>query len=374
MTGNSGPGDAPGRAGVATVAVIGSPRQNLARALGFVGGVFVLAVFGFLLSGWNLGDATYMVTLTIFSVGFEEIHPINTPWLRALVIGTIVLGCTGMIVLTGALVQVFSHYQLRNLLGMDRMQAQIERLKDHVIICGYGRIGHQLALELAAANQKFVIVERDPGKIAAAEAAGCLCLAADATDEASLLRAGVERARVLATVLPSDATNVFITLSARNLNPGLEIIARGELPSTESKLIHAGADKVVLPTHIGAEWIARMILYPTRAQFEKEAPEMHELNRNLGEVGLVLEAVTIPENGMMAGETVAEAERRGNGGYFIVRLDRPGGHRFEHPDENLRIEAGDTVSLVMRGSRIAAGAILAAPKQTIRVGRGGNFE
>ena len=115
-----------------------------------------------------------MVTLTIFSVGFEEIHPINTPWLRTLVIATIVLGCTGMIVLTGALVQVFSHYQLRNLLGMDRMQAQIERLTGHTIICGYGRIGQQLALELAAARQSFVIIERDAAKIAGAEAGDVL--------------------------------------------------------------------------------------------------------------------------------------------------------------------------------------------------------
>lgn len=247
MAGNPNIGDDQGKAAAAAGAVLGSPLQNLARALAFVGGVFVLAVCGFLWSGWSFGDATYMVTLTIFSVGFEEIHPINTPWLRALVIGTIVLGCTGMIVLTGALVQVFSHYQLRNLLGMDRMQAQIERLKGHAIICGYGRIGQQLALELAAARQSFVIVERDPTKSATAAGAGYLCLTADATDEAALQRAGVERARVLATVLPSDATNVFITLSARNLNPGLEIIARGELPSTEGKLIHAGADKWCCP-------------------------------------------------------------------------------------------------------------------------------
>ena len=354
---------------MAGVAVLGSPLQNLNRALGFVGGVFVLAVCGFLWSGWNLGDAVYMVTLTVFSVGFEELHPIDTTWLRTLVITTIVLGCTGMIVLTGALVQVFSHYQLRNLLGMDRMQAQIERLTGHTIICGYGRIGQQLALELAAARQSFVIIERDAAKIAGAEAAGYVCLTADATDEAALLTAGVERARVLATVLPSDATNVFITLSARSLNPELEIIARGELPSTERKLIHAGADKVVLPTHIGAEWIARMILYPKRTRLESETPEMQALKRDLNEFGLALESVTVPKSGAMTGVTVGEAERRGNGAYFIAQIDRPGGPCFMHPDEDMRIEAGDTVVLVMRGSKIAAGAIFAAPRQPVRVGR-----
>jgi voltage-gated potassium channel len=105
--------------------VFGSPVRNLARALGFVGAVFILASAGYVWSGWNLSDATYMVTLTIFSVGYGEVHPIDTPWLRTLTMSTIVLGCTGMIVLTGALIQVFAHYQLRSLLGMDRMQSQI---------------------------------------------------------------------------------------------------------------------------------------------------------------------------------------------------------------------------------------------------------
>jgi voltage-gated potassium channel len=349
--------------------VLGSPLLNLARALAFVGAVFVLATAGYVWSGWSFGDAAYMVTLTIFSVGFGEVHPIDTAWLRELTIATIVLGCTGMIVLTGALVQVFAHYQLRSLLGMDRMQSQIERLSDHVIICGYGRIGDQLAKELAAARQSFVIVERSPHKIAEAEAAGHLCLTADATDEASLKAAGIERARVLATVLPDDATNVFITLSARSLNPRLEIIARGEIPSTENKLIHAGADKVVLPTHIGAERIAEMILYPTTARFLGESPQMRDLKRGLHEYGLEIEAVTVPADSALAGETVGEAERRAGGAFFIVQIDRPGGHSFLHPGEGVWIEAGDTVVLVVRSTKVAAGAIFAAPKKPMKVGR-----
>jgi voltage-gated potassium channel len=283
-----------------------------------------------------------------------------------------ILGCTSMIVLTGALVQVFAHYQLRNLLGMDRMQTQIERLSDHAIICGFGRIGQQLANERASAKAGFVVVERNAAKIAEAEAAGYLCLAADATDEAGLKHAGIERARVLATVLPDDAANVFITLSARSLNPRLEIIARGEMASTESKLIHAGADKVVLPTHIGAERIAEMILYPTTARFLGDSPQMRDLKRGLHEFGLEVEAVTVPPNGALTGSTVGDAERRSNGSFFVVQIDRPGGQSFVHPGEEVKIEAEDTVVLVVRGSKVAAGAIFAEPKQPIRIGRSYN--
>jgi voltage-gated potassium channel len=283
-----------------------------------------------------------------------------------------ILGCTGMIVLTGAMVQVFAHYQLRSLLGIDRMQTQIERLSGHAVICGFGRIGQQLARELAHGKASFIVVERDPRKIAEAEAAGYLHLSGDATDEESLKIAGIERARVLATVLPDDAANVFITLSARSLNPRLEIIARGEMASTEGKLIHAGADKVVLPTHIGAERIAEMILYPTTARFLGDSPQMRDLKRGLHEFGLEVEAVTVPANGALTGATVGDAERRSNGSFFVVQIDRPGGQSFVHPGEDVKIEAEDTVVLVVRGSKVAAGAIFAEPKAPIRVGRSFN--
>jgi voltage-gated potassium channel len=352
----------------------GSPLGNVLRILAYMAVVFVSATLGFMAAGWSVGDAAYMVTLTIFSVGYGEVHPVNTPFLRGLAIGTIVLGCTGMIVLTGALVQLFTHYQLKRLLGIDRMQTQIERLTDHAIICGFGRIGVQLAKELAAGRSPFVIIERSPEKLAEAQALGYLTLLADATDEDGLAQAGITRARVLATVLPSDATNVFITLSARSLNPRLHIIARGELPTTESKLIQAGADEVVLPTHIGAERMAELILYPRTAQFLGESPQLRQFKTGLAEFGLDLEAVTVPMDSMLAGQTVGEAERLGCGSFFIVQLDRGSaagaGQSFVHPGEDVRIEAGDTVVLVIRGSRVAAGAVFNTPRPPAPVGRG----
>lgn len=350
--------------------VLGSPLRNLTGALIFVAGVFIASTAGFVLHGWSLGDALYMVTLTIFSVGYGEVHPIDTTSLRMLAITTIVLGCTGMIVLTGALVQVFAHYQIRRLMGIDRMHSEIDRLTGHTIICGLGRIGHQLAKELALARSPFVIVERDAAKLADAQALGYLSFAGDATDEDALRDAGIERARVLATVLPDDAANVFITLSARNLNPRLEIIARGEAPSTEGKLIHAGADRVVLPTHIGAERIAELILYPATASVVQESERLVEMRRSLREFGLEVEVVNVPAKGALTGRTVAEAELRGEGAFFVVQIERPGGPSIRHPGANVRIEGGDKVVLVMRGSKVSAGGIFSAPAQPMRIGRG----
>ena len=353
-----------------SLGVFASPGRNVAAALAFVALVFGLAVLGYVLAGWSWPDAIFMVTITIFSVGYEEVHPITTPFLQAVTIGTIVLGCTGMIVLTGALVQLFAATQLRRLMGFDRMEAQIERLTDHVIICGFGRIGVQLAKELATGGRAFVILERDGAKVAQAQALGYLTVKGDATDEGGLNEARIERARVLATVLPDDAANVFITLSARNLNPGIEIIARGEAPTTESKLFHAGADKVVMPTHIGAERIAEMILYPSTATFVSKSEELRDMKRGLHDFGLELEMVKAAEQGAMTGETVGEAERRSGGAFFIVQIDRTNGQSIAHPGEDVRIEAGDEVVLVVRGSRVSAGAIFSTPVPRRRTGRG----
>lgn len=349
--------------------VLGSPLRLLTGTLIFELAVFVVSTCGFILSGWPLGDATYMVLLTIFSVGYGEIRPVDTTFLRLWTSGTIVLGCTGLIVLTGALVQVFTLFQFRRLLGLDRMLTEIEKLEDHVIICGYGRIGVQLARAMTEARRPFLILERDHAKSEDAKAHGFLCMVGEATHEETLKAAGIARAKVLATVLPDDAANVFITLSARNLNPDIEIIARGEAPTTENKLFHAGADKVVMPTHIGAERIVEMILYPATGNALGEDGHMGTVRRNLHDFGLDLEVVEAMPESALTGETVGEAERRGNGAFFVVQIDRANGQSIQHPGEDVTIESGDQIMLVVRGSRLSAGAVFSAQKTRMKFGR-----
>jgi voltage-gated potassium channel Kch len=347
-----------------------SPFRNLASILAFVAVVMVASTLAYMAAGWSMGDAVYMVTLTLYTVGYGEVRPIDTPYLHAVTMMTMALGCTGMILLTGALVQVFTAVQLREMFGQGRMQTRVDHLEEHVIVCGFGRIGVMLAKDLAAAKVKFVVLERGAARLAEAEALGFLCLGGDATDEAALLAAGVARARVLATVLPDDAANVFITLSARSLNPGIEIIARGEAPSTESKLIHAGANKVVLPTHIGAERIAEMIIHPQTAGFVRDSDRMQAVERGLRDIGLDIGVVTAAPNGGLTGATVAEADRRAAGRFLIVQINRgEGGDVVHRPGPGVRIEAGDSVVIIARGSKAEASALFAPPEEGVRAGR-----
>jgi voltage-gated potassium channel len=324
------------------------PLRNLTFAIIYMMVVFVLATASYVAVGWDFGDALYMVVLTIYTVGYDEVHPIVTPLLREITMVTIVLGCTGMIFLTSSLVQFITINQLQLVFGTKRMQTQVDKLNDHVIVCGFGRIGQMLAHELKAGGARFVILERSDSRAGEARNLGYLTVQADATDEAGLKLVGIDRARALATVLPDDAANVFITLSARSLNRSIEIIARGEVPTTEKKLRHAGADKVVLPTHIGAERIAEMILYPEGSRQDRGTDKTRDFERTLNTFGLQMEMVVAAEAGSLAGMTVAEIERQANGGFFVVQLKHRNGKTTTKPPGETAVEIGDGIVVVGR--------------------------
>jgi voltage-gated potassium channel len=331
---------------------LSSPLRNLAAGLAFMLVVSACATVAYIHNGWDFGDALYMVVLTVYTVGYDEVRPIDTPELRAVTIALIVTGCTGMIFLTGTLIQLITASQLQQFFGSRRMQKEIEHLTDHVIICGYGRIGQMLARELQAGKADFVIVERGDGRMTAARDLGFLSLQGDATDEDVLRRAGA-RARALATVLPDDAANVFITLSARSLNRGLTIIARGEAASTESKLIQAGADRVVLPTRIGAERMAELLLYQNVAKLLSgiKAGDLDRLGRDLRRLGLEIEVVAAEKGSRSVGATVGELEAIAAGAFLVVALDRRNGETLLQPAANLAINEGDGVAIVGRPGR-----------------------
>lgn len=324
------------------------PLRNLTLTVIFMIVVLVVATASYMAAGWSFDDSLYMVVLTIYTVGFEEVHPIVTPVLRNITMITIVTGCTGMIFLTSSLVQFITINQLQLVFGTKRMQSQVDKLTDHIIVCGFGRIGQMLAHELKAGAARFVILERSESRAQEARKMGYLALQADATDETGLKLAGIDRARALATVLPDDAANVFITLSARSLNRGIEIIARGEAPTTENKLRHAGADKVVLPTHIGAERIAELILYPETQEPAQSVSKERDFEHVLGSFGLQMEMVVAAEEGSFVGMTVAEIEQRSNGGFFVVQLRHRNGKTTNGPSGETPVEVGDGIVVVGR--------------------------
>lgn len=345
-----------------------SPSRTLRFSVLFMLAVILVSTIAYMAAGWSFGDAFYMVILTVYTVGYGEVHPIATTYLHVVTMATMIVGCTGMILLTGALVQFLTVSQLQQIFGVKRMKAEVDKLSGHVIIVGFGRIGMMLAKELSSGAAKFVVLEQDEQRAREVRDLGYLCLAGDATDERSLREAGIERAGTLATVLPNDAANVFITLSARSLNPRIYIIARGELPSTEKKLVQAGANKVVLPTHIGAERIAELILFPETSRFLRASSKMQDLERTLRGLGLEIALVIVPEKGAMTNLTVGEIESRANGKFFIVQIERQSGETVTSPDRSLTVQAGDGVVIVGRDGQ-AARASFEAPPEKVRAGR-----
>ncbi len=336
------------------LSLLKSPARNLIAGLIFLAFVAPLATLGYMGLGWNFSDAIYMVVITIFTVGYEEVRPIDTPALRALTLSLVVLGCTGIIYLTGALVQFFTLSQIQQALGIKRMNNEIGRLRDHVIVCGFGRIGNMLSRELKAGQKKFIVIERSEKRVAEARELGYLCIQGEATDEDLLKAAGIDRAAILATVLPDDAANVFITLSARSLNKTMRIIARGELPTTEGKLLHAGADEVVLPAHIGAERIAELILFEASSTLIRGSDKLKGLEHDLQGLGIQLEVVAAAEGSAFTGLSIEAIERRALGAFLIVALNRRDGSTLTRPSPETLIHAGDGVVVLGRSGRVRA--------------------
>ena len=330
------------------------PMRNLAYGLGFMATIMVVGILGYRFgAGWGWSDAFYMVVITIFSVGYGEVRPILDEGLRDFTMGLIVLGCLSVIFVSGALVQVLLEGQIRRVLGDRRMNAEMKKLTNHTIICGYGRIGLMVAADLKSGLRPFVIVDRDKARLEAARESGYLTLEGDATEESVLIEAGVHRASVLATVLPSDASNVFITLSARDLNPKLIIIARGEDPSTERKLIQAGANRVVLPAHIGAERISHLIRFPEAGDLIGNAEKSHHLREELSDLGLELEEVMLPPGSPFVGKPVGELENAAVSSILVVALHHAEGGTELRPKQDVLLRSGDGIVAVSRGDQLA---------------------
>ncbi len=300
----------------------------------------IVGVAGYLLAGWSLIDSVFMVVITIFGVGYGEVRE-ESPELRMFTMFVILSGCTSLVYLIGGFVQSLTEGEIQRLIGKRRMKAEIEKLENHIIICGLGRIGRMLVEELSRAGRDFVVIESNTERLEDVDSPGLLACEGDATDEAILHRAGITRASILATVLPNDAANVFITLSARNLNPKIEIIARGEMPSTEPKLLQAGANRVVLPAHIGAERIAHQILHPSAENLLADNSALRDLDTQLGGVGIQIAEMDIPEDSPLIGTNLSEVETQSKAQFLVVAIHRRDGERLLHPSPETRLEPED---------------------------------
>lgn len=307
--------------------------------------VMMLGMLGYVILGWSPFDALFMVWITVSGVGYGEVRPMATTPERLHTMLVIAFGIVAMAYMLAGLIQFFTEGEIRKLLGHQRVRRQIETLKDHIIVAGYGRMGALVCDELAAGGEPFVLIERTEARLPEIEKKGYLYVLGDATQEKVLQEAGLPRARAIVTTVPSDAENVFITLTARELAPSVQIIARAEQPSTQKKLHQAGANHVVLPAAIGAHRIASLLTNPSAVEFV-------ELVTQRSSLAIEMDEFQIEAASHLAGHTLREADIGRRTGVIVIAIKRSSGHVEFPPTGDLALAPGESIVLVGRRANL----------------------
>jgi voltage-gated potassium channel len=296
------------------------------------------------IEGMTPFEAFYMTMITISTVGFSEIKPLSEVG-RGITIIIIVMGISLLTYTLGQVARIFVEGELRKVLGRRKLERQIAALQDHYIVCGYGRIGHVIVKELTAAGIPLVVIDQSLAAIEALEAMGTLYLNMDATSDEALTAAGIERARGLVTAVSSDADNVFISLSAKGIRPDIFILARASDVKNESKLLRAGASRVVCPYQMGGRRMAEILHKPTVVDFLDQTM-MHNA------LGLQMEEAVIAENSPLIGKTVMSSNVRQEFGVIIVAIKRNSGEMIFNPGPHETFQAGDVIVVIGKMSEL----------------------
>ena len=303
--------------------------------------VFCLGVVGYMrVEGWSFFDSLYQVVITLSTVGYQEVYPLSRNG-RILTMGLIVSGVGSFAYLVGTFTQVLVEGRLQKFLGRRRMQRIIDSLNDHVIICGYGRIGSIVAREIIAENVPTVIVENNPDIGRVLDEQGIPYVLGDATADETLLSAGLLRAKTLVAALTLEAANVYVTLTARQLNPTIRIVARADAQGHTQRLQRAGADQVLVPHLYGGVRMAQSVLRPTVTNFL-------ELAGSSGGVDLQMEELQVTATSQIAGQNLIEARIRPRFNLIVIAMKKASGEMIFNPQPQAMLEPGDTMILVGR--------------------------
>jgi len=319
--------------------------------------VLAVSVLGYMrLEGYTLTEAVYMAVITLSTVGYGEVRPLS-PVGRWFTIGVIVVGVGTGAYVFGALVDYIVSGQLQARFQERQRMRALAAMKDHVVVCGFGRVGQQVVAELQAMGEPVVVIDRNPEVLERCERKGVLSVEGDATDDEVLLQAGIERAKGLVTVLESDADNLFVVVSARTLNPRLQVVTRATTEAAARKLRRAGADRVVEEYAMAGHRIVSHLLRPHVIDFLDAALRTEELE-------LWLEEIRVAEGSPLVGKTLAEANIRSLTGANVLAVARHQDERIVDWSPQLRLQAGDILIALGRREQLEALVALAS-------GRGG---
>jgi voltage-gated potassium channel len=294
-----------------------------------------------ILEGWSFFEGLYMTVITLTTVGYGEVRPLTQTG-RTFTILLIFWGVGFMFYVVMAIAQMVVEGQLRDVFGRRRLEREIRNLKDHFIICGFGRIGEVIARELRNNRIPIVVVDNRPQHTTMLDRSGYLHVIGNATQEEVLLTAGIDRARGLISVVSSDADNVYIVLTARSMNPSLTIVSRAGETGSEQKLRRAGANEVISPYELGGQRMAQTILRPTVVDFMDVA---------LGEgIDLSLEEIPVGGKSDIIGKPLKDSGIRQRLDLIIVAIKRLDGTMLFNPQPDAPILHGDT--LIALGSKV----------------------
>ncbi len=326
---------------------------RLRLALVVLAGIMLVGTVGYLFLGFTFLDALYQTVTTVTTVGFREVQPLSSAG-KVFTIVLILLGVGTALYTLGVLIQTLVGGELHDVFGRRRMDRRIAELHDHVIVCGWGRVGRAIAKDVADGGAPLVIVDTEASRL---ESAPYPTVLGDATDDDVLRRAGIDRARALVAALDSDAGNLFVTLSARALRPGLFIVARVRVEDSVEKLRHAGADRTVNPQSIGGARMAAFVLQPHVTEFLDVV--MHDRD-----IEFRLEEVTVPANSSVAGRTLREAQIRDRTGALVLALRDAEGGFSTNPSPDARISGGEVLIAIGTPDELVALAELVQEEAT----------
>ena len=308
--------------------------NNLKIALIFILILIVIGTVGFhFIEGWDILGSFYTTVMTLTTVGYGDFAP-GTQAGRLFTVVLVIFGVGTMLYTVGLVAQIMVEGRLMNLMGREKMETIIEKMSNHYIICGCGRIGMLIARELAAEKVPFVVVDNRPGVIQRLQEEGLVFFQGDATHDKCLIDAGIKRARGIVCVLPTDAQNLYVILTAKELNPDIWVLARSEEEQSERRLLRAGADRVISPYTLGGNRMAMAILRPAMLDFIEITTRRQSLELRMDEL-------SVCEGSPLIGKSLEQSEIRQRYGLIIVAVKKDSGKMIFNPLASYVIENGD---------------------------------